>query len=46
MSLLDAVASHVSAADTELRDIVLLRRETKAEQEQFVPSSGGRSTHG
>jgi protein SPA2 len=39
VSLLDAAASHVSAAITELGRVVLLRRATKAEQEQFAPSS-------
>jgi len=38
---MDAVASHVSAAVTKLRGVVLLRRATKAEQEQFAPSSAG-----
>jgi hypothetical protein len=46
VSLLDAAASHVSAAVTELGRIVLLRRATKAEQEQFAPSSVGSATHG
>ena len=43
VSLLDAAASHVSAAVTELGRVVLLRRASKAEQEQFVPlpSNGG-----
>ncbi len=40
VSLLDAAASHVSAAITELGRVVLLRRASKAEQEQFVPSNG------
>lgn len=39
VSLLDAAASHVSAAITELGRVVLLRRATKAEQEQFAPSA-------
>jgi hypothetical protein len=45
VSLLDAAASHVSAAITELGRVVLLRRASKAEQEQFVPlpSSGAAS---
>ena len=46
VSLLDAAASHVSAAVTELGRIVLLRRATKAEQEQFAPSSTGTATNG
>jgi hypothetical protein len=41
VSLLDAAASHVSVAVTELGRVVLLRRATKAEQEQFAPSSSG-----
>ena len=41
VSLLDAAASHVSAAVTELGRVVLLRRATKAEQEQFAPLSSG-----
>ncbi len=39
VSLLDAAASHVSAAVTELERVVLLRRATKTEQERFAPSS-------
>ena len=39
VSLLDAAASHVSEAVTELGRVVLLRRATSAEQEQFAPSS-------
>jgi hypothetical protein len=39
VSLLDTAASHVSVAVTELGRVVLLRRATKAEQEQFAPSS-------
>ena len=46
VSLLDAAASHVSAAVTELGRVVLLRRATKAEQEQFSPSSTGTATNG
>jgi protein SPA2 len=46
VSLLDAAASHVSAAVTELGRVVLLRRATKAEQEQFAPSSVGMGTNG
>jgi len=46
VSLLDAAASHVSAAVTELGCIVLLRRATKTEQEQFAPSSAGTATNG
>jgi len=46
VSLLDAAASHVSAAVTELGRIVLLRRATKAEQEQFAPSTAGTATNG
>lgn len=46
VSLLDAAASHVSAAVTELGRVVLLRRATKAEQEQFAPSSTGTATNG
>ena len=46
VSLLDAAASHVSAAVTELGRVVLLRRATKAEQEQFAPSSAGTATNG
>jgi hypothetical protein len=39
VSLLDAAAGHVSAAVKELARVVHLRRATKAEQEQFAPSS-------
>ena len=46
VSLLDAAASHVSAAVTELGRVVLLRRATKAEKEQFAPSSSGTATNG
>jgi hypothetical protein len=46
VSLLDAAASHVSAAVTELGRVVLLRRATKAEQDQFAPSSTGTATNG
>jgi protein SPA2 len=46
VSLLDAAASHVSAAVTELGRVVLLRRATRAEQEQFAPSSTGTATNG
>jgi len=46
VSLLDAVASHVSAAVTELGRIVFLQRATKAKQEQFAPSSAGTATNG
>ncbi len=46
VSLLDAAASHVSAAITELGRVVLLRRATKAEQEQHAPSSVGTATNG
>ena len=46
VSLLDAAASHVSAAVTELGRVVLLRRATKAEQEQFAPTSTGTATNG
>ena len=46
VSLLDAAASHVSAAVTELGRVVLLRRATKAEQEQFALSSVGTATNG
>jgi protein SPA2 len=46
VSLLDAAASHVSAAITELGRVVLLRRATKAEQEQLAPSSVGTATNG
>jgi len=46
VSLLDAAASHVSAAVTELGRVVLLRRATKAEQEQFAPSTAGTATNG
>jgi hypothetical protein len=45
VSLLDAAASHVSAAVTELGRVVLLRRATKAEQEQFAPSTAGTATN-
>jgi protein SPA2 len=46
VSLLDAAASHVSAAVTELGRVVFLRRATKAEQEQFAASSVGTATSG
>lgn len=46
VSLLDAAASHVSAAVTDLGRVVLLRRATKAEQEQFAPPSTGTATNG
>jgi hypothetical protein len=47
VSLLDAAASHASAAITELGRIVLLRRASKAEQEQFAPlPSNGAATNG
>jgi len=46
VSLLDAAASHVSAAVTDLGRVVLLRRATKAEQEQFAPTSAGTATNG
>jgi hypothetical protein len=46
VSLLDAAASHVSASVTDLGRVVLLRRATKAEQEQFAPSSVGTATNG
>ncbi|KAI9441227.1 hypothetical protein H4582DRAFT_2110203 [Lactarius indigo] len=47
VSLLDAAASHVSAAITELGRVVLLRRASKAEQEQFAPlPSNGAATNG
>lgn len=47
VSLLDAAASHVSAAITELGRVVLLRRASKAEQEQFVPlPSNGAASNG
>jgi hypothetical protein len=46
VSLLDAAASHVSAAVTELGRVVLLRRASKAEQEQFAPSSTASATNG
>ena len=47
VSLLDAAASHVSAAVTELGRVVLLRRASKAEQEQFVPlPSNGAASNG
>ena len=46
VSLLDAAASHVSAAVTELGRVVFLRRATKAEQEQFAPSSASTATNG
>jgi protein SPA2 len=46
VSLLDAAASHVSAAVTELGRVVLLRRATKVEQEQFAPSTAGTATNG
>ena len=46
VSLLDAAAGHVSAAVTELGRVVLLRRATRAEQEQFAPSSTGAATTG
>ncbi|KAH9048454.1 hypothetical protein EDB84DRAFT_1457065 [Lactarius hengduanensis] len=47
VSLLDAAASHVSAAITELGRAVLLRRASKAEQEQFAPlPSNGAATNG
>jgi protein SPA2 len=47
VSLLDAAASHVSAAITELGRVVLLRRATKSEQDHFAPSSSstGTGTH-
>jgi protein SPA2 len=47
MSLLNAAASHVSAAITELGHVVLLRCVTKAEQDHFAPSSfsTGTGTH-
>lgn len=47
VSLLDAAASHVSAAITELGRVVLLRRASKVEQEQFAPlPSNGAATNG
>ena len=46
VSLLDAAASHISAAVTELGRVVLLRRATKAEQDQFTPSSTRTATNG
>jgi protein SPA2 len=38
VSLLDAAASHLSAAVTELGKMVLIRKATKAEQDQFEAS--------
>ncbi|KAI0262608.1 hypothetical protein BC834DRAFT_925199 [Gloeopeniophorella convolvens] len=46
VSLLDAAASHVSAAITELGRVVLLRRATRAEQDQFAPPSSATATSG
>lgn len=39
VSLLDAAASHVSATVTDIAKTVLVRRATKAEQDQFMPAS-------
>ncbi|KAH9914833.1 uncharacterized protein B0H18DRAFT_1125269 [Fomitopsis serialis] len=41
VSLLDAAASHVSSTVTEIGKLVLVRKATRAEQEQFVPPSMG-----
>ncbi|KAG9220958.1 hypothetical protein CCMSSC00406_0002442 [Pleurotus cornucopiae] len=48
VSLLDAAASHVSATITEIGKTILIRKATRAEQEQFSPSgsSGPSSTNG
>lgn len=49
VSLLDAAASHVSATVTDITKMILVRRATKAEQEQFTSSSympGGTATNG
>ena len=40
------MANHVSAAVTELGPNVFLQRATKAEQEQFAPSSAGTASNG
>ncbi|KAI0338375.1 hypothetical protein BDW22DRAFT_709598 [Trametopsis cervina] len=39
VSLLDAAASHVSATVTEIAKTVLVRKATRAEQDQFTPTS-------
>jgi protein SPA2 len=44
VSLLNAAASHVSAAITELGHVVLLQHATKAEQDYFAPSSSSTRT--
>ncbi|KAL0956247.1 hypothetical protein HGRIS_002401 [Hohenbuehelia grisea] len=48
VSLLDAAASHVSATVTEIGRTIFIRKATKAEQEQFAPSStfGASATNG
>ncbi|KAL4249268.1 hypothetical protein ABKN59_007261 [Abortiporus biennis] len=48
VSLLDAAASHVSSTITEIGRIVLIRKASKAEQEQFVPPplNSGTATNG
>ncbi|KZT69736.1 hypothetical protein DAEQUDRAFT_765322 [Daedalea quercina L-15889] len=39
VSLLDAAASHVSSTVTEIGKLILVRKATRAEQDQFVPPS-------
>ncbi|KAF9017999.1 hypothetical protein BDZ89DRAFT_1165453 [Hymenopellis radicata] len=49
VSLLDAAASHVSATITDITKMILVRKATKAEQDQFVSSPytpGGSATNG
>jgi protein SPA2 len=46
VSLLDAAASHVSAAVTEIGKTLCIRKATKAEQEQFTAPSAGGATNG
>ncbi|KAI0665719.1 hypothetical protein C8Q78DRAFT_1063711 [Trametes maxima] len=47
VSLLDAAASHVSATVTELGKTILVRKATRAEQDQFASAaSGGSATNG
>ena len=41
VSLLDAAASHLSATVTEIGKIVLIRRASRSEQEQFRSGTGG-----
>lgn len=45
VSLLDAAASHLSATVTEIGKIVLIRRASRSEQEQFRSGTGGTPTH-